>query len=87
MEFQWYELLSYVVGIAGVVLGVAFYTKWKQMVGLLLELGEAFTKTGEALEDKKITKTEAVEMLKEWMDVFNFIMLLLPASIAKKVNP
>ena len=84
---EWWTILSYVVGIAGAVLGIAFYAKYNQVVKLFLELGEAFTKTGEALEDKKITKTEAVEMLKEWMDVFNFIMLLLPASIAKKLNP
>ncbi|KKN72874.1 hypothetical protein LCGC14_0405780 [marine sediment metagenome] len=84
---EWYEILSLVVVICGAVLGGNFYRKWKQVVNLLLELGEAFTKTGEALEDKKITKAEAVELLEEWMDVFNAVMLLLPKSIAKKLNP
>jgi len=75
---EWYTILSYAVGIAGAILGVVFLTKWGQAVSLLKEIGEAFTKTSEVLEDKKLTKDEAVEMLKEWQDVINSIKNLLP---------
>lgn len=43
---EWWQILSYIVGIAGIVIGVVFKLKWDQLVKLLLELGEAFTKTG-----------------------------------------
>lgn len=83
---EWWQILSYVVGIAGIVLGVTFKLKWDQLVKLLLELGEAFTKTGKALEDKKLTKEEAVTMLKEWNDVYLSLMALLPKKLVSMIR-
>ena len=80
---EWFEILAYVVGILGVVLGVAFWRRWEGVVTLLKELGEAFTKSAEALEDKKLTKEEAVALLKEWNDVVSAILILLPKSAQK----
>jgi len=84
MEFEWWAILSYVVGIAGAVFGVVFFAKWQQVVGLLHELGEAFAKTADALEDKKITKEETISLLKEWLDVADAVRILLPASLSGK---
>lgn len=75
---EWWQILSYVVGIAGIACGAVFYTKWNQFVKLLLELGEAFTKTGKALEDKEVTEEEALALLKEWHDVYLAIKALAP---------
>jgi len=72
----WLEIAVSVVGILGVALGGIFAIRWKNACKLLKELGEAFEKTGIALEDKKLTKDEAVSLLKEWKDVFVQIMLL-----------
>ena len=74
---EWYELAGYVVGILGIILGTIFYTKWNQAVVLLKELGEAFTATANALEDKKLTKDEAIRLLKEWKDVYVQVMLIM----------
>ena len=81
MELQWWEILSYVVGIAGILLGGAFWQKWNLVVKLLKELGEAFTKTGEALADRELTLEEAKMLLKEWLDVYKVILQLLPAKV------
>ena len=82
---EWYEIASYVVGIAGAVFGLVFYTKWNQFVNLLKETGEAFTKTAEALEDRKVTKAEALQMLDEWADVYMAFLLLIPERIVNKI--
>jgi len=85
-QMAWWELFSYAVGIVGIVAGVVFYSKWNQGVKLLLELGEAFAKTGEALADHKLTKSEAIELLKEWYDVYNAVILFLPARLVAKIG-
>lgn len=72
-----YEIAVIVVAVLGIVFGGVFALKWKQAVNLLRELGEAFTHTAEALEDKKLTKDEAVKCLKEWKDVYIAVMLLI----------
>ena len=86
MELQWWELFSYVVGIAGILVGSIFWTKWNHLVKLLKELGEAFAATAVALEDKEITKSEAIRLLKEWSDVYLALCALLPSSFLKKLN-
>ncbi|GAH86421.1 unnamed protein product [marine sediment metagenome] len=78
---EWWEILSYAVGIGGAVFGAIFITKWNMAVKLLKELGEAFTKTSEALEDKTITKEEALLLLKEWKDVVATFLELIPKSV------
>lgn len=80
---EWFEILAYVIGILGIILGGTFWKKWNQTVKLLKELGEAFTKTGEALEDRDITTEEAMALLKEWKDVVAAFLLLLPVSTRK----
>ena len=77
------EILGYIVGILGIVLGGVFWTRWNQAVKLLKELGEAFTKTATVLEDKNVTKEEALELLKEWEDVVVAFLTLLPKSALK----
>ena len=80
---EWFEILAYLVGILGVVLGVAFWQKWEKTVKLLRELGDAFIKSADALEDKKLTKEEAVLLLKEWTEVVTVFLELLPKSARK----
>ena len=70
-------IIGYVVGIIGLTVGVIFGCKWKQVVDLMRELGEAFTVTSEALEDKNLTKAEAIQLLSEWEDVFTKIMVMV----------
>ena len=74
---DWYEIAGYAVGILGLILGGVFFVKWNQTVKLMKELGEAFTKTSEALEDKKLTKEEAIAILGEWRDVAEAILILI----------
>lgn len=74
---SWLEIAGYAVGIVGLIFGGVFALKWRQTVKLLKELGEAFTKTSEALEDKRLTKAEALGLLKEWMDVIAAVELML----------
>lgn len=83
---EWWQILSYIVGIAGIVFGVVFKLKFDQLVKLFLELGEAFTKTGQALEDKQVTQEEALELLKEWNDVYLAVMALLPKKLFSMIQ-
>ncbi len=71
------EVIMIIVALLGLTVGGFFSMKWKQACELLKELGEAFTRTSEALEDKKLTREEAVGLLKEWQDVFTKVMLML----------
>ena len=94
---EWHEILSYVLGLAGALLGVAFFTRFQNVIKLLTEVGEmltkageVFTQTAEALKDRKVTKAEAVLLLKAWqgvydefIDVYDVLKLLLPASFIK----
>ncbi|GAH65239.1 unnamed protein product, partial [marine sediment metagenome] len=69
-----------------IVFGVVFKRKWDHFVNLLLQTGEAFTKTGKALEDKKLTKEEAIAMLKEWNDVYLALTALLPKKLVSMIR-
>ncbi len=94
---EWYEIASIVIGVAGALLGVAFGSKFKQAIKLLAELGDAlqvtgilFDKAAEALKDRKVTKAEAVLLLKAWQEecagftqVYEALQELLPANIIK----
>ena len=80
---DWWVIVSYVVGILGVVLGAIFSLKWGQAVTFLKELGDAFTKTGVALEDKNLTQEEATALLKEWREVVEAFLAILPNSVKK----
>ena len=94
---EWYEIASIVIGVAGALLGIAFATKFSQAVTLLAEMGDAlhagadlFDKAAEALKDRKVTKAEAVLLLKEWQEacqefteVYDVLKALLPANAIK----
>lgn len=94
---EWYEIASIVIGIGGALFGIAFWTKFDNIIKLLNELsealikvGEVFAHTAEALKDRKVTKAEAVLLLKAWqeaynefIDVYNCIRTLLPAAAIK----
>lgn len=94
---EWYEIVSIVIGVAGALLGIAFTTKFQKVIKLIRELGELLTvsgalleKTAEALKDRKVTKAEAVLLLKGWqdacaefVDVYAVLKELIPAGIIK----
>ena len=71
------DIISLVCAVLVVITGTSFALKYRQAVKLLKEIGEAFTTTAEALEDKDVTKEEAVEMLKEWRDVVSQVLKLI----------
>ena len=79
---SWFEIAGYAGTIVFLLLSGYFAIKWQQAVGLLRELGEAFTATAKALEpdeDGKVwlTRLEAISLLKEWQDVFAQALLLI----------
>ena len=74
---MWLEIAVCVVAVLGIVFGVVFAKKWADACVLMKELGEAFQETSEALEDKKLTKDEALKLLDEWQDVFVSVWLLV----------
>ena len=94
---EWYEVLFIVLAAGGLLIGGTFWRKFEQSLKLLVELGEAlrmtadmFDKTAAALKDRKVTKSEAVLLLKAWqeacsefVDVYQAIVDLLPASAIK----
>ena len=94
---EWYSILTLVIGILGALFGGAFFLKFREAINLLEELGgmmlatgEVFEKAAEALKDRKVTKAEAVLLLKAWQDacvefvgVYDALKELLPASIIK----
>ena len=94
---EWYQVLSLVIGLLGALLGVAFMMKFQNAIAVLAELrvalqkaGELFIKASEALKDRKVTKSEAVLLLKAWQeaysefsDVYSTLRKLLPASVIK----
>ena len=65
-------LLDYIDVISGFILGLGvlapFILKFKKVAK---ELGEALTEIGEALEDGKLTKEEALEIWKEIKDIIS----------------
>ena len=74
---EWYEIAIIIVGVLGFIVGGVYAKKWQQMVKLLRELSDAFDVTADALEDKKLTKAEATELLKEWHDVYSALLALI----------
>ena len=92
-----HEILFLVIAVLGLLFGGAFWRKFDQTVKLLAELGELleevadlFDNVAEALKDRKITKSEAVLLLKEWQevsasfkDVIDILAALLPSSAIK----
>ncbi|KKL56248.1 hypothetical protein LCGC14_2247290 [marine sediment metagenome] len=74
---EWPEIVSLVIGISGLVFGGVFAVKWKKAVRLLRKIGWAFSSTAEALDDKKLTKKEAVKLLKDWLDVVEAAFALI----------
>jgi len=77
MEFNWWSIASLVLLVVSGALGTWFSSKWKHMCNVLKEIGDVFIKSSEALEDKKITKEEALSILKEYQDVAYAVMILL----------
>ena len=77
MELNWIELTGYIIGLIGVIFGGVFWKKWSQVVRLLKEMGEAFTKTSLALADKRLTKDEAIGLLQAWREVVQAVYALV----------
>ena len=74
---DWYEIAGYAGSFVFLLLSGYFALKWKQAISLLKELGEAFSASSIALEDKKLTNQEAIELLKEWTDVMTAVLALV----------
>lgn len=94
---EWYEVITWVIGGLGILSVVAFTAKYKQALNLITEMADAlrqsadlFDRVAEALKDRKVTKTEAVLLLKEWQEacieyyeVYQAIQALLPKNVIK----
>ncbi len=92
-----HEIIYLVLAVLGLLIGGAFWRKFDTAVKLLAELGQlldsvgtVLTRTSEALKDRKVTKAEAVLLLKDWqavyqefVDVYNVLAYLLPSSAIK----
>ncbi len=92
-----HEIIFLVLAVLGLLFGGAFWRKFDTAVKLLAELAELLqavselmATTSEALENRKVTKAEAVLLLKKWetvtdefTDVYNILRVLLPASAIK----
>ena len=72
-----WEIVGYILAIVFAIGGVSFALKWKQAVNVLRQLGEAFTKTADVCEDRQVTKQEALDALKEWVEAYEAIMKLI----------
>ena len=91
---EWYLILLIVIAVLGLLFGGAFWRKFDQALkfleelsGLLKEVADLFDKVADALKDRKVTKAEAVLLLKEWQEVsasfktvYDVLMILLPSS-------
>ena len=94
---EWYEIIFIVLAAGGLLIGGAFWRKFDQAVKLMKEMAELLhavsellATTSEALKNRKVTKAEAVLLLKRWQvvtdeftDVYNVLRTLLPASAIK----
>ena len=94
---EWHTILFIILAAGGLLIGGAFWRKFDTAVKLLAELAELLqavselmATTSEALKNRKVTKSEAVLLLKKWetvtdefTDVYNILRVLLPASAIK----
>lgn len=93
MEIQ--EIITIVIGGLGFAFGAAFFLRFRALIKVLAELGQALQKAGvattataDALKDRKVTKAEAVLLLKYWqevgqefIDLYAALRELIPASV------
>jgi len=70
---DWWIIGTGIAGVIAVICGL----KWARAITILRELSEAFSKTADAFEDKNLTKQEAIDLLKEWMDVYTAVKALI----------
>ena len=89
-----HEIIFLVLAAGGLLIGGAFWRKFdtavkllKELSYLLEEVADLFDKAADALKDRKVTKAEAVLLLKEWQevtahfkDVYDVLVALFPAS-------
>lgn len=94
---EWYEILLIALAAGGLLFGGAFWRKFDQTLKVMTELADAlemtavmFDKTAAALKDRKVTKSEAVLLLKAWQEacieyigLYDALKALLPASAIK----
>ncbi len=94
---EWYEIIFLVLAVLGLLVGGAFWKKFdtavkllKELSYLLEEVADLFDKAADALKDRKVTKAEAVLLLKEWQEVsaqfknvYDVLVALLPDSAIK----
>ena len=74
---EWQEIVSLAIGIAGALFGIAFLARFQTLIKLLQEMSHALDKTANlfdlaasVLKDRKVTKAEAVLLLKGWQDAY-----------------
>lgn len=88
---EWTEILFLALAIGFAIFGVTMATKWKKAAIFFKELGEAATKTGEAMSESSpggmnITGSEAKALLKEWYEAWQAWWAVLPAAIKKLIR-
>ncbi len=94
---EWYEILLIILAGGALLFGGAFWRKFDQTVKVMRELADSLEmtahlvdKAAEALKDRKVTKAEAVLLLKAWheastefIQLYKSLQELLPASAIK----
>ncbi len=85
---DWKEILFLSLAIAFAIFGGTIATRWMKVAKFMKELGEAATKTGEAMDESSpggmnITPEESKVLLKEWYDAFKAFWACVPVGLKK----
>ena len=85
---EWTEILYLSLAIGFAIFGGTMATRWRKAAKFMKELGEAATKTGEAMDESSpggmnITGDEAKALLKEWFEAVKAFLDCLPMCLKK----
>jgi len=88
---EWTEILFLALAIGFAIFGGTMVANWKKASKFFKELGEAATKTSEAMSESSpggmnITGPEAKVLLKEWYEAWQAFWACLPAFIKKIIG-
>jgi len=88
---EWTEILFLALAIGFAIFGSTMAVGWKKASKFFKELGEAATKTGEAMSESSpggmnITSAEAKVLLKEWYEAWQAWWACLPAAVKKLIG-
>lgn len=85
---KWTEILYLALAIAFAIFGGTMVASWRKAAKFFRELGEAATKTGQAMDENSpggmnITGDEAKVLCKEWYETWLAWWACVPAFIKK----